>query len=79
MIELSHLERASKILETSGSTKANCGSLPQQGLLKKASNETGIYSRLMEAGARMEIPGCSLCMGNQQEFQIIRGVLNLNP
>jgi aconitate hydratase 2/2-methylisocitrate dehydratase len=29
------------------------------------SSDLGDYSRLKELGARMEIPGCSLCMGNQ--------------
>jgi len=27
--------------------------------------DTGDYSVLKELGARIEIPGCSLCMGNQ--------------
>ncbi len=28
----------------------------------------GIYSALMEAGANLHVPGCSLCMGNQGRF-----------
>ena len=32
---------------------------------EKQLQEEGYYSILGAAGARMEIPGCSLCMGNQ--------------
>jgi aconitate hydratase 2/2-methylisocitrate dehydratase len=33
--------------------------------VEKSLKEKGGYSRLLELGARIEIPGCSLCMGNQ--------------
>lgn len=65
MIGLSHLERASKILEKAGSIKAKLWIAPPTRLVEKDLKETGAYSRLIELGARMEIPGCSLCMGNQ--------------
>jgi aconitate hydratase 2/2-methylisocitrate dehydratase len=32
-------------------------------------NEEGYYSVLGKAGARMEMPGCSLCMGNQAQIR----------
>jgi aconitate hydratase 2/2-methylisocitrate dehydratase len=31
--------------------------------------EEGYYSVLGKAGARMEMPGCSLCMGNQAQIR----------
>jgi len=32
-------------------------------------NEEGYYAILGKAGARMEMPGCSLCMGNQAQIR----------
>ncbi len=65
MIDIAHLEIASKILEKAGSIKSKLWIAPPTRLIEKSLKENGIYSRLMELGARMEIPGCSLCMGNQ--------------
>jgi aconitate hydratase 2 / 2-methylisocitrate dehydratase len=32
-------------------------------------NEEGYFSVLGKSGARMEMPGCSLCMGNQAQIK----------
>jgi aconitate hydratase 2/2-methylisocitrate dehydratase len=32
-------------------------------------NEEGYYAILGKSGARMEMPGCSLCMGNQAQIK----------
>ena len=32
-------------------------------------NEEGYYGVLRQGGARMEMPGCSLCMGNQAQIR----------
>jgi aconitate hydratase 2/2-methylisocitrate dehydratase len=32
-------------------------------------NEEGYYAVLGKSGARMEMPGCSLCMGNQAQIR----------
>jgi aconitate hydratase 2/2-methylisocitrate dehydratase len=32
-------------------------------------NEEGYYSVLGKSGARLEMPGCSLCMGNQAQIK----------
>ena len=32
-------------------------------------NEEGYYAVLGKSGARMEMPGCSLCMGNQAQIK----------
>jgi aconitate hydratase 2/2-methylisocitrate dehydratase len=65
MIDIAHLERASKIIEKAGSIKSKLWIAPPTRLIEKRLKDKGIYSRLMELGARMEMPGCSLCMGNQ--------------
>jgi aconitate hydratase 2/2-methylisocitrate dehydratase len=65
MIDIAHLERASKILEKAGSIKSKLWITPPTRLIEKSLKENGVYSSLKELGARMEIPGCSLCMGNQ--------------
>jgi len=65
MIDIAHLESASKIIEKAGSIKSKLWITPPTRLIEKSLKENGTYSRLMELGARMEIPGCSLCMGNQ--------------
>jgi aconitate hydratase 2/2-methylisocitrate dehydratase len=65
MIDIAHIKRASKIIEKAGSIKSKLWITPPTRLIEKSLKENGVYSRLKELGARMEIPGCSLCMGNQ--------------
>ncbi|MFZ3168304.1 MAG: bifunctional aconitate hydratase 2/2-methylisocitrate dehydratase [Candidatus Methanoperedens sp.] len=65
MIGIEQLERASRILEKADSIKSKLWIAPPTRLIEKSLKETGGYSRFKELGARMEIPGCSLCMGNQ--------------
>jgi aconitate hydratase 2 / 2-methylisocitrate dehydratase len=65
MIGIEQLDRAAKILEKGGGIKAKLWVAPPTRLIEKSMKEKGNYSRLTGLGARMEIPGCSLCMGNQ--------------
>ncbi|NJD51541.1 MAG: bifunctional aconitate hydratase 2/2-methylisocitrate dehydratase [Candidatus Methanoperedens sp.] len=65
MIGTEQLDRASGILEKAGSIKSKLWIAPPTRLIEKSLKETGGYSTFKELGARMEIPGCSLCMGNQ--------------
>jgi len=65
MIDITHLESASKIIEKAGSIKSKLWVTPPTRLIEKSLKDNGIYSRLKGLGARIEIPGCSLCMGNQ--------------
>jgi aconitate hydratase 2/2-methylisocitrate dehydratase len=65
MIGIEQLEKAARILEKAGSIKAKLWVAPPTRLIEKSLKETDGYSRFKELGARMEIPGCSLCMGNQ--------------
>jgi aconitate hydratase 2/2-methylisocitrate dehydratase len=65
MIDTPHLERASKIIEKAGRITSKLWIAPPTRFVEKSLKENGGYSRFNEIGARMEIPGCSLCMGNQ--------------
>ena len=65
MIGIEHLERAAMILEKAAIIKAKLWVAPPTSIIQKSLKETGGYSKFIELGARMEIPGCSLCMGNQ--------------
>jgi aconitate hydratase 2/2-methylisocitrate dehydratase len=65
MIGIEQLDRAARILEKAGCIKAKLWVAPPTKLIEKSLKETCGYSSFKELGARMEIPGCSLCMGNQ--------------
>ncbi|HEX7576342.1 MAG TPA: aconitase family protein, partial [Candidatus Methanoperedens sp.] len=65
MIDIAHLERASSIINKAGHITSKLWIAPPTRLVEKSLKEKGGYSRLLELGARMEVPGCSLCMGNQ--------------
>lgn len=65
MIDIAHLERASRIIEKAGHITSKLLVAPPTRIIEKSLKENGGYSRFIELGARMEIPGCSLCMGNQ--------------
>ncbi|VVB92497.1 Isopropylmalate/citramalate isomerase large subunit [uncultured archaeon] len=65
MIGLEQFDRAARILGKADRIVPKAWIAPPTRLIEKHMKETGDYSRLKEMGARMEIPGCSLCMGNQ--------------
>lgn len=65
MIGLEQFQRAAKILGKAGGLIPKLWIAPPTKLVEKRLIETGEYDIFKELGARMEIPGCSLCMGNQ--------------
>ncbi len=65
MIGLAHLESALCILEEAGSIETKLWISPPTRLIEKSLEVRGKYTMLRKIGARIEIPGCSLCMGNQ--------------
>jgi aconitate hydratase 2/2-methylisocitrate dehydratase len=65
MIGFEHFQRAAGILRKASRILPKLWVAPSTRLVEKRMKETGGYSRFRELGARMEIPGCSLCMGNQ--------------
>jgi len=54
-----------EVLKGEGSVPVKLWVAPPTKMDEKQLQEEGYYSILGAAGARMEIPGCSLCMGNQ--------------
>ena len=56
-----------EILKGEGQVKSKLWICPPTKMDEKQLNEEGYYSIFGTAGARTEIPGCSLCMGNQAQ------------
>jgi aconitate hydratase 2/2-methylisocitrate dehydratase len=65
MIGIEQLQRAASILEKADRIVSKLWIAPPTRLIEKRLIETGEYDNFKRLGARMEIPGCSLCMGNQ--------------
>jgi aconitate hydratase 2/2-methylisocitrate dehydratase len=65
MTNIGHYRAAAKILDGKGFTQAQLWVAPPTRMDAEQLKSEGIYSVFSKAGARMEIPGCSLCMGNQ--------------
>ncbi|MCZ7397385.1 MAG: bifunctional aconitate hydratase 2/2-methylisocitrate dehydratase, partial [Candidatus Methanoperedens sp.] len=65
MTDAGHFSSAAKIIGKANRIISKLWIAPPTRLVEKRMRETGEYSLLKELGAQMEIPGCSLCMGNQ--------------
>ncbi len=65
MIGLEHFQRAAGILGKADRIFPKLWIAPPTKLVEKSMKDNASYSRFRKLGARMEIPGCSLCMGNQ--------------
>ncbi|NJP09275.1 MAG: bifunctional aconitate hydratase 2/2-methylisocitrate dehydratase [Leptolyngbyaceae cyanobacterium RU_5_1] len=65
MTNIGHYRAAAKVLEGAGSTKVRLWICPPTRMDEKQLREEGYYGTFAAAGARTEMPGCSLCMGNQ--------------
>ena len=65
MTNIGHYRAAAKILEGSGKNKAKLWVCPPTRMDEDILKKEGYYQIFEEAGSRMEMPGCSLCMGNQ--------------
>ncbi len=65
MTHLSHMRVSAKILEQGGYTESKMWVAPATRLDKAALKVEGALSVFGRKGCRVEIPGCSLCMGNQ--------------
>ncbi len=69
MTNIGHYRAAAKILEDSGTTKAKLWICPPTRMDETILKQEGYYKIFEEAGSRMEMPGCSLCMGNQARVE----------
>ncbi|MBU0594748.1 MAG: bifunctional aconitate hydratase 2/2-methylisocitrate dehydratase [Gammaproteobacteria bacterium] len=65
MTNIGHYRAASKILEDAGLLSTKLWVAPPTRMDEAQLREEGVYGILGRSGARMEMPGCSLCMGNQ--------------
>jgi aconitate hydratase 2 / 2-methylisocitrate dehydratase len=65
MTNIGHYRAAAKVLEGAGPVKGRLWICPPTRMDEKQLREEGYYGIFAAAGARTEMPGCSLCMGNQ--------------
>ncbi|MCK5718363.1 MAG: bifunctional aconitate hydratase 2/2-methylisocitrate dehydratase [Thiomargarita sp.] len=65
MTNIGHYRAASKILEDATTLASRLWIAPPTKMDEHQLMEEGIYSIFGRIGARTEMPGCSLCMGNQ--------------
>ncbi len=65
MTNIGHYRAAAKILEGAGTSKAKLWVCPPTRMDEAMLKKEGYYKIFEQAGSRMEMPGCSLCMGNQ--------------
>jgi aconitate hydratase 2/2-methylisocitrate dehydratase len=65
MTNIGHFRAAGKIFEGEGYLKTRIWLTPPTKMDKSQLMREGYYAIYTAAGARLEIPGCSLCMGNQ--------------
>lgn len=65
MTNIGHYRAAAKILEDSAMLPTRLWIAPPTRMDETQLREDGVYSVFGKVGARTEVPGCSLCMGNQ--------------
>jgi aconitate hydratase 2 / 2-methylisocitrate dehydratase len=69
MTNIGHFRAASKLLEGKRDIPVKLWVAPPTKMDQRQLTEEGHYGVLGSAGARMEMPGCSLCMGNQAQVR----------
>ncbi|MBK6402317.1 MAG: bifunctional aconitate hydratase 2/2-methylisocitrate dehydratase [Rhodocyclaceae bacterium] len=69
MTNIGHFRAAGKILEGKSDIPTRLWIAPPTKMDAMMLNEEGYYSVLGKSCARMEMPGCSLCMGNQAQIR----------
>ncbi|MBF0167195.1 MAG: bifunctional aconitate hydratase 2/2-methylisocitrate dehydratase [Alphaproteobacteria bacterium] len=69
MTNIGHFRAAGKILEGKKDIPARLWVAPPTKMDAMVLSDEGYYGMLGVAGARMEMPGCSLCMGNQAQVK----------
>ena len=65
MTNIGHYRAAAKVLDDAGIIPTRLWIAPPTRMDEAELREEGAYSVFGRAGARTEVPGCSLCMGNQ--------------
>lgn len=65
MTNIGHFRAAAEVLDGEGFANVNLWVCPPTKMDEVQLTQEGYYAKFGAAGARLEIPGCSLCMGNQ--------------
>lgn len=65
MTNIGHYRAAAKVLEGEGPVNVRLWIAPPTRMDEQQLRQEGYYGIFAAAGARTEMPGCSLCMGNQ--------------
>ena len=65
MTNIGHFRAASHLLKKYDGTKAKLWISPPTKMDEQQLKEEGVFETFVTSGARTELPGCSLCMGNQ--------------
>jgi aconitate hydratase 2/2-methylisocitrate dehydratase len=76
MVNIGHFRAAGRILDKAAYPKTRIWITPPTKMDEIQLKKEGFYSILTQVGARVEIPGCSLCMGNQARVQPGASVLS---
>jgi len=69
MTNIGHFRAAGKLLDKASNIPTRLWLAPPTKMDQHQLIEEGYYAIFGKAGARMELPGCSLCMGNQARTQ----------
>ena len=69
MTNIGHFRAAGKLLQGKSDMPTRLWIAPPTRMDAMMLNEEGYYGILGASGARMEMPGCSLCMGNQAQIR----------
>jgi len=69
MTNIGHYRAAATVLEGQGQNAARLWVCPPTRMDEEQLKEEGYYATFEAAGSRMELPGCSLCMGNQARVE----------
>ena len=65
MTNIGHFRAAARLLDKAESVPTRLWISPPTRMDEHQLREEGVYNVFAKAGARTELPGCSLCMGNQ--------------
>jgi aconitate hydratase 2/2-methylisocitrate dehydratase len=69
MTNIGHYRAAANVLQDQGQNAARLWVCPPTRMDEEKLREEGYYAIFEAAGSRMEMPGCSLCMGNQARVE----------
>jgi aconitate hydratase 2/2-methylisocitrate dehydratase len=76
MTNIGHFRAAARILDKAGAVPVRLWITPPTKMDAAQLMREGVYSVFSAAGARTEMPGCSLCMGNQARVRAGATVLS---